>query len=198
MKKHAPATLRNRDAIADVLRRELPEAGTVLEVASGSGEHALYFAELFPFLSWKPSDPSKEALASIAAYREDYAGENLSPPLRLDASQPEHWDIGQFDAIFCANMVHISPWAVTEGLIKGAAQVLTEKAPLLLYGPYFEDGVEPAESNLGFDQSLRMRDSSWGIRQVLEIDTFAELYGLSRSARYEMPANNLTLVYRRN
>ncbi len=198
MKKHAPATLRNRDAIADVLKRELPEAGTVLEVASGSGEHALYFAELFPYLSWQPSDPSEEALASIAAYREDYAGENLSPPLRLDASQPAHWDIGQFDAIFCANMVHISPWAATEGLIKGAAQVLTNGAPLLLYGPYFEDGVEPAESNLGFDQSLRMRDPSWGIRQVAEIDALAELQGLSRSARYDMPANNLTLVYRRN
>ncbi len=198
MKKHAPATLRNRDAIADVLRRELPEAGIVLEVASGSGEHAVYFASLFPQLKWQPSDPDDEALASIAAYRADNASGNLLAPLRLDAGDPSAWPIDQADAILCCNMVHVSPWAVTEGLFRGAAKLLPSGAALLLYGPYFEEGVIPAESNLGFDQSLRMRDPEWGIRQREEVDALAESLGFACSSRYEMPANNLTLVYRRN
>jgi hypothetical protein len=198
VKKHAPATLRNRDAIADVLRRELPEAGTVLEVASGSGEHAVYFASLLPQLNWQPSDPSDEALASIASCRAEDGGDNLLAPLGLDAGDPSSWPIDQADAILCCNMVHISPWTVTEGLLQGAARLLPSGAPLLLYGPYFEEGVVPAESNLGFDQSLRMRDPEWGIRQREEVDALAESQGFECSARYEMPANNLTLVYRRN
>ncbi len=197
MKKHAPATLRNRDAIADVLARELPPSGTVLEIASGSGEHAVYFADRFAQLIWQPSDPAPDALASITAYRAEYAGENLGEPIALDASAPSEWPVDQVDAILCCNMVHISPWKATEGLFEGAARVMTQEGKMLLYGPYFEAEVVPAESNLAFDAGLRQRDPSWGIRQVSDIDALAENSGLVRRARYEMPANNLMLVYNR-
>jgi len=195
MKKHAPATLRNRDAIADVLRRELPATGIVLEVASGSGEHALYFAERFPGLVWHPTDPSAEALASIAAYREEYEGDNLREPNYLDASDTGNWPAIAVNVILCSNMVHISPWDATQGLFAGAAAILAKGGKLILYGPYFEPGVDPASSNLAFDQGLRERNSEWGIRTVTAVDGLAERHGLARSARYEMPANNLTLVY---
>lgn len=202
MKRHAPATLRNREAILGVLRLELPEWGTVLEVASGSGEHALYFAQNMRALSWQPSDPDPEALASIREYAQEYAiqseGVNLRSPVRLDASAPATWPIERADAILCSNMVHISPWAATQGLVEGAAQILSGKnAPLILYGPYFEQGVEAASSNRQFDEGLRARNRDWGIRRLEEMDELAAHHGFARSARYEMPANNLTLVYRR-
>ncbi|MDJ0976989.1 MAG: DUF938 domain-containing protein [Erythrobacter sp.] len=197
MKKHAPATLRNREAILEVLRKELPENGTVLEIAAGSGEHAVYFAGRLPALDWQPSDPDPEAIASIAAYREDYPGENLRAPLELDASAPD-WPVAQADAIVCCNMVHISPWEATEGLFAGAARILsTAGSPLVLYGPFFEQGIEAARSNLAFDAGLRDRNAQWGIRTVEAMDALAERQGLARSARRAMPANNLTLVYRR-
>lgn len=197
MKKHAPATLRNREAILAILRHELPEWGTVLEVASGSGEHAVYFAEHVPALAWQPSDPDPEAIASIAAYREEFDGVNLREPLVLDASSPPSWPIKRADAILCCNMVHISPWAATVGLFKGASQILDADAPLILYGPYFESGVEAAPSNIQFDLGLRARDDRWGIRELEDVDRIAQRNGFNRTARHEMPANNLTLVYRR-
>ncbi len=197
MKKHAPATLRNREAIADVLARELPAGGTVLEVASGSGEHAVYFAEAFPQLTWQPSDPSPEALESIAAYRSEYEGENLLVPIHLDASAPADWHAQHADAMLCINMIHISPWAATLGLFAGAARVLEEGAPLILYGPYFEVGLEPAPSNLAFDAGLRERNPDWGIREVAKIDKVAQDDGFLLANRYEMPANNLMLIYRK-
>lgn len=196
LRRHAPATLRNRDAIAAILDRELPRDGTVLEIASGSGEHAVFFAERFPNMVWQPSDPDAEALASIRAYRSDYIGDNLSDPVALDAACPDDWPIGSAQAIVCINMVHISPWEATEGLFAGAADRLDKGAALILYGPYFESDVDPAPSNLAFDESLRSRDASWGIRKVLQLDRLAAKCGLVRSARHEMPANNLTLVYR--
>jgi hypothetical protein len=196
MKQHAPATIRNREAIAAVLAEEMPERGTVLEIAAGTGEHAAYFASRFPALEWLPTDPSDEALASIAAYRADYPGTNLIEPAALDASLSS-WPAERADAIVCINMVHISPWEASVGLFAGGAQVLATGAPLILYGPYFEDDVEPAPSNLEFDRSLKNRDPHWGIRQVREIDKLAERSGFTRTARHEMPANNLTLVYRR-
>lgn len=200
MKKHAPATLRNREAILSVLREELPVAGAeknnVLEIASGSGEHAVFFAQNLPNLDWQPSDPAPDALESIAAYREDAGLPNLRAPAQIDASA-QNWPISNAAAIVCINMVHISPWAATQGLFEGAARVLSGKsAPLVLYGPYFEQGIDPAPSNLQFDDSLRARDPSWGIRHVEEMDSLAAHHGFGRAARHDMPANNLTLVYR--
>lgn len=198
MKRHAPATLRNREAILGVLRHELPEWGVVLEIASGSGEHAAYFAGELRGLSWQPSDPDPEAIASIHAYRQEYDGVNLRAPIALDAANTGGWPIDRADAIVCINMVHISPWAASEGLFEGAARILSGKdVPLLLYGPYFEQEVEPATSNLEFDRSLRARNPAWGIRDAEKMDSLAKAHGFARTARYAMPANNLALVYRR-
>lgn len=196
MKQHAPATLRNREPIAAVLAGELPETGRVLEVAAGTGEHAVFFAGRFPALEWLPSDPGEEALASIAAYREDYPDENLSAPVRLDAAARD-WPVERADALVCINMIHIAPWEAATGLFDGAARLLDQGTPLVLYGPFFEEGVEPAPSNLDFDLSLKARDPRWGIRDLAEIDRLAARSGFTRTARHEMPANNLTLVYRR-
>jgi hypothetical protein len=197
-KQHAPATLRNREPIAEVLAHELPASGTVLEIAAGTGEHAVYFAERFPALAWQPTDPSVEALASIAAYGAEYAGENLRAPLLLDAAAPESWRVAAADAIVCINMVHISPWEATLGLFRGAAQVLgSSGAPLILYGPYIEQGVETAPSNHEFDANLKARNPAWGLREAEALDALAASHGMGRSARYALPANNIMLVYRR-
>jgi hypothetical protein len=196
-KRHAPATERNREPIAEVLARELPQAGRVLEVASGTGEHAVFFAARFPGLAWQPSDPDTEALASIAAWRADYAGDNLSPPVLLDASAPDSWPVSEADAMVCINMVHISPWAATEGLFAGAAEVLSSSGgPIILYGPYLEDHVETAPSNLAFDASLKSRNPVWGLREVGAVDRLAAAHGYARSASYALPANNIMLTYR--
>ncbi|MBI1403591.1 MAG: DUF938 domain-containing protein [Porphyrobacter sp.] len=198
MKQHAPATLRNREPIAAVLARELPASGTVLEIAAGTGEHALFFAERFPALGWQPTDPSTEALASIAAYRADYPGENLAAPLLLDAADPDSWPVASADAIVCINMVHISPWEATLGLFAGAARVLSVGgAPLVLYGPYIEEGVDTAPSNRDFDASLKARNPHWGLRKAEALDALAAQHGMARSARHALPANNIVLVYRR-
>lgn len=191
-RKHAPATLRNRMAIADVLREVLPRSGVVLEIASGSGEHAAYFAGEFPALEWQPSDPDGAALTSIAAW---CAGiDNVRPPLDLDAAAPV-WPIARADAVLCINMLHISPWAATLGLMAGAARVLETDAPLLIYGPFLRAGVPTAPSNLAFDESLRARDPAWGIRLVDAVADAATGFTLDRTI--EMPANNLLLVFRR-
>lgn len=196
-KQHAPATLRNREPIAAVLARELPASGTVLEIAAGTGEHAVFFAGMFPALAWQPTDPSDEALASIAAYRAEYAGDNLAAPVLLDAAVPEGWPVAAADAIVCINMVHISPWQATQGLFRGAAQILgSSGGPLILYGPYIEQGVETAASNLEFDASLKARNPAWGLRDAEALDALAASHGMARSARYAMPANNIILVYR--
>ena len=195
-KRHAPATLRNREAIAKVLAKELPQSGRVLEVASGTGEHAVYFAQRNPALEWQPSDPDESALASIAAYRAEAALTNLQAPIRLDASATADWPQGAFDAIVCINMVHISPWAASIGLFKGASQAMGGKAPLILYGPYIEADIKTAPSNLEFDRSLKARNPAWGLRHISEMDRLAREHGFARSKRYAMPANNLALVYR--
>ncbi len=198
MKQHAPATERNRAPIAEVLARELPASGTVLEIAAGTGEHAVFFAGQFPDLQWQPTDPSPEALASIAAYRADYPGDNLASPLLLDAAAPEAWPVAQAAAILCINMVHISPWEATLGLFRGAAQVLRKSgAPLILYGPYIEQGVETAPSNLDFDASLKARNPLWGLRKAEALDALAATNGMRRTARRALPANNIMLVYRK-
>ena len=191
-RRHAPATLRNRMAIADVLRAGLPRSGTVLEIASGSGEHAAYFAGEFPALAWQPSDPDRAALTSIAAW---CAGiDNVLPPLDLDAAAPV-WPVSRADAVLCINMLHISPWAATLGLMAGAARVLDTGAPLLVYGPFLRDDVPTAPSNLAFDESLRERDPAWGIRSVGAVAEAATGFALDQTI--EMPANNVMLVFRR-
>ena len=197
MKRHAPATSRNGAAIAAVLREELPASGLVLEIASGTGEHAVRFARALPHLEWQPTDLDTEALGSIDAYATEAGLPNLLPARTLDATAAK-WPVERADAVVCINMVHISPWAASEGLFAGAARVLGEGAPLVLYGPFVEDGVETAPSNLAFNASLKARDPAWGLRDISALDTLAASHGLSRTARHEMPANNLTLVWRRD
>lgn len=193
----AAATERNREPIAAVLREILPVNGTVLEIASGTGEHSVFFAGHFPDMVWQPSDREDEALASIAAWRDAAGLANLRAPLRFDAAARK-WPATKADAILCINMVHISPWAATEGLMRGAARLLSAGAPLILYGPYRRDGVATAPSNLAFDASLKARDPSWGLRSVDAVTAEAERNGLSFDRLFEMPANNLILSFRRD
>ena len=196
MKRHAPATGRNSAPIADVLRRELPEEGLVLEIASGTGEHAVFFAREFPQITWQPTDREASELASIAAWTEDAGVGNIAEPVVLDASAHD-WPVIRADAIVCINMVHISPWEATEGLMRGAGRLLDSGAPLVLYGPYREAGVETAPSNEQFELWLKDRDPRFGLRNIEDVDALAARHGLARTARHEMPANNLTLVYRK-
>jgi hypothetical protein len=194
MKRFAPATQRNREPIREVLARELPAAGTVVELASGSGEHAIYMAEAFPHLTWQPTDVDPEALASIAAWRTEAALPNLREPLRVDVCE-DPWPVGEAAAITCINMVHISPWAATLGMFGGAARLLSPGALLYMYGPYRFAGTFTAPSNEAFDASLRSRNPSWGIRDVTELEAAASGFVLREVI--PMPANNHSLVFRR-
>lgn len=194
-KRHAPATLRNRDAILTVLHDALPSAGLVLEVASGSGEHAIHFAAAMPALDWQPSDPDPAALASIGAWRAEAGLPNLRAPILLDAAGD--WPIDRVDAILCINMVHISPWDATLGLLRGAGRALPPGGLLYLYGPYIRDDVETAPSNLAFDASLKARDPRWGLRRVEDVVAAAEAQGLRFDRLVEMAANNLSVIFRR-
>lgn len=195
-RRSAPAAGRNRGPITDVLRGILPDKGLVLEVASGTGEHALAFASAFPGLDWQPSDPDPDSIASIEAWRVAEGPANLRPALRLDASQP-HWPIDQADAVLCINMVHISPWTATQGLLAGAQRLLKSGSPLYLYGPYRRSGVETAASNEAFDRSLKARNAEWGLRTLEELVAEAQRCALVLDAVVQMPANNLSLVFRR-
>jgi SAM-dependent methyltransferase len=191
----APAVARNRDPILAVLRRVLPASGTVLEIASGSGEHAVYFAEGLPALTWQPTDRDADALRSIAAYRTAARLPNLLAPLELDASSP-HWPVARADAVVSINMIHISPWTAAEGLMAGAGRVLAPGGVLYLYGPFKENGRHTAPSNAAFDADLRARDPEWGVRDVAEVSDLAARHGLVFVERVAMPANNLSLVFR--
>ncbi|HYI39035.1 MAG TPA: DUF938 domain-containing protein [Allosphingosinicella sp.] len=195
MRRFAPATERNREPIAAVLREVLPERGILLEIAAGTGEHAVHFAGLFPQLRWQPTDPDPVALASIRAWRDDSGPRNLLEPLRLDAAA-DTWPVVSADAILCINMVHISPWASTEGLIRGAGRLLAAGGPLILYGPYRRAGVPTAPSNLAFDESLKARNREWGLRDLEAVEAEAARHGLGLERVVEMPANNLTVVFR--
>ena len=196
MRREAPAAARNREPIAEVLAEELPSAGLVLEVASGTGEHAMHFARRFPQLDWQPSDPDPAAIESIDAWREHAALENMLAPLELDATADD-WPIEAADAVVCINMAHISPVAASEGVLRHAARLLPPGAPLIFYGPFIEDGVETAASNLAFDASLKARDREWGLRAVDWLDERAQAHRFELTRRVAMPANNLTLVFRR-
>jgi hypothetical protein len=194
VKQSAPAAQRNREPIREVLARELPEAGTVLMLAEGSGEHAVHFARSFPALTWQPSDLDPGALASIAAWGDDSALPNLASPIRLDVTA-RRWPIERADAITCINMVHISPWEVTLAMFAGAARTLPVGALLYLYGPYRFDGAFTAPSNEAFDASLRARDPRWGVRDLRELEAAAE--GFVLRGVVAMPANNHSLIFRR-
>lgn len=196
MKRHAPATARNSAPIAQALGRELPASGLVLEVASGTGEHALFLSRQFPGLVWQPSDRDEATLESIRAWRAEADLPNLRDPVVLDASRWP-WGIGGADAILCINMVHIAPCAAAVGLFEGAGRILRPGSPLVLYGPYREPDVPTAPSNIRFEQWLKDQDDRFGLRDLREVDALALNNGLQRTARHEMPANNLMLVYRK-
>ncbi|WP_271085788.1 DUF938 domain-containing protein [Brevundimonas sp. NIBR11] len=192
----SPAVARNTAPILEVLRAHLPARARVLEIASGSGEHALAFARALRATTWTPSDPSPEARASIAAWRAEAGLPNLEPPLEIDASA-EAWPEVDVQVIFCANMTHISPWAATEGLLAGAARILPDPGGLLvLYGPYRESDVPLAPSNAAFDASLKARDPAWGLRELDAVTALAKIHRLHLTRRVEMPANNLMLLFR--
>lgn len=194
MKRSAPAAARNRQPIADVLRDWLPPSGLVLEVASGTGEHALAFAAAFPHLTWQPSDPDPEACASITAWREEQGTANLLPPVELDVRSPR-WPVERADALLAVNLVHISPPDASEGLLDGAARLLPPGAPLILYGPWRVRGEPLAPSNLAFDQALKARDPSFGLRELGAFADQARARGLRLAQRRPMPANNLMLRF---
>lgn len=193
----APAVARNREPILQVLKGLLPPQGRVLEIASGTGEHAVFFAAALPDISWRPSDRDAASLASIAAWREAASLSNLMAPLRVDASVPASWPTDPVDAVVCINMLHISPWAAAEGLFAGAAKVLAAKGLLFLYGPFIEPDRATASSNLAFDQDLRSRDPAWGVRGLDAVTALARRNGFGLAARVEMPANNLSVAFRR-
>lgn len=195
-RRFAPATARNRDPILDVLGPLLPESGLVLEVASGTGEHVVHFAQARPGLVWQPTDPSPEARESIAAWAEAEGLPNVRAPLALDAAA-EDWPVGDFDAAVCINMLHISPWAATQGLMKGAGKRLTPGGLLYIYGPFRRADTPTAPSNAAFDADLKGRDARWGLRMLEDVRAEAEANGLGFEGFVEMPANNLSLIFRK-
>ncbi|WP_449256162.1 DUF938 domain-containing protein [Bosea sp. (in: a-proteobacteria)] len=195
-KLHAPSAQRNRDAILAVLREALPAQGLVLEIASGSGEHALHFAQALPSLTFQPSDPSPEARASIAAWIAESGLGNIRPPLDLDAGGAA-WPALTPAAILCINMIHIAPWSAAEGLFAKAGAVLASGAPLYLYGPFRRPGRPLEPGNAAFDESLRGRDPEWGLRDLGAVTALAQASGFFAPEVVEMPANNLSLIFRK-
>ena len=197
-RRSSAAAERNRDPILAQLRRWLPPAGRMLEIAAGTGQHAVHFAAALPGWQWQPTDPSTDALASIAAWRAEAGLANLRPPLALDVLAPE-WPLPcRFDAIFCANMIHIAPWAACTALMHGASRHLGAHGRLILYGPYLIDGFETAPGNVAFDADLRARNPAWGIRRLEEVAAAAAAAGLALRDRAAMPANNFMLLFGRD
>lgn len=195
-RRYAAATQRNREPILEVLSRVLPPGARVLEIASGTGEHVVFFAAALPQTHWQPTDLGDECLDSIAAWRDSVAAANVAPPVRLDVTA-EAWPIGTFDAIFSANLVHIAPWQACRGLMRGAGRHLQRGGVLVLYGPFRIGGEHTAPSNEAFDADLRMRDPAWGVRDLEAVVAEAEANGLLFEQRVAMPANNQTLVFRK-
>lgn len=199
-RQYSPSTARNREPILLVLRRILPENARVLEIASGTGEHAVFVARAMPAVTWRPSDPDETARASIAAWIEAEGAANVLPPTAIDVRERD-WGVeseAPFDAVVAINMIHISPWEATLGLLAGASRVLRSGGVLYTYGPYMRGGRHTAPTNAAFDESLRARDSSWGIRDVGDVERAAAAQGLVLREIVEMPANNLSLVFVRN
>jgi hypothetical protein len=196
MRREAPAVARNRDPILEVLHRHLPRQGLVLEFASGTGEHVVHFASALPALSFQPSDPNESARASIDDWVKTRGLANVRPALALDASAGK-WPVEGVGAILCINMIHISPWAATVGLIEGAGDKLPSGGVLYLYGPYRRAGVATAPSNEAFDADLKSRNADWGLRQLEELEVLAARQGFAAPTIVEMPANNLSVVFRK-
>ncbi len=196
MKREAPAAARNRQPILDVLRTCLPATGLVLEVASGTGEHAVHFAQALPALVFQPTDPGVEQRASIDDWTQTLGLPNVRPALALDASA-EPWPVDRADAVICINMIHIAPWSAAVGLMRGAARLLAPGSVLFLYGPYHRDGRPTSPGNEAFDQSLRQQNAAWGIRDLEDVTALGEREGFAVDRAVDMPANNLSVVFRR-
>jgi hypothetical protein len=195
-RRTSPAAQRNLGAIAAVLAEVLPARGLVLEIASGSGEHAVGLAAAFPGVTWQPSDADPVALASIDAWAAEDGPGNVRPALELDATQWP-WPVREADAIVCINMIHIAPWAACLGLMRGAAALLAVGSPLYIYGAMKVGGEFTAPSNADFDASLRARDPAWGVRDLEAVAAAGSEHGLELEKTVAMPANNFSLVFRR-
>ena len=193
---HSPAADRNKEPILAQLKSILGECGTALEIASGTGQHTVWFAAALPGWTWQPTDFDPEALPGIAERIAQAGVGNVLPPLRLDVREPQWPFTRKFDAVFCANMLHIAPWEACAGLMAGAARHLAPGGMLITYGPYFEKDVPTAPSNFAFDESLRARNPSWGIRQLDDVVAEAGRNGIALAQRHAMPANNLLLVFK--
>lgn len=191
----APAADRNKEAIFSVLRQVLPPCGLVLEIASGTGQHVTFLAEKLPALTWQPSDPDPAMRVSIEAWRAETGAPNVLSPLAFDARDAS-WPIGTGDAVLCINMIHIAPWEATLGLMRGAARLLGHGGVLVLYGPYRRFGRHTAASNEAFDAQLRSTNPAWGVRDLEAVAETAAGNGLVFDQAVEMPANNLTVVFR--
>jgi hypothetical protein len=191
-----PATGRNREALLEVLRGVLPQRGTLLEISAGSGQHAAFLAPQFPDIDWHPTDFDAGVLKSIDAWAADSGAANLRPAKRLDVTAWP-WPLQAADVVLNVNMIHIAPWACTLALMQGAGNVLPAGGHLIMYGPYLIDGVHTAPSNRRFDDSLRARDPSWGVRDLTEVALVADGEGLELVRRVPMPANNFTVIYKR-
>ncbi len=192
----SPAAARNAPPIAELLKRVLPSSGLVLEIASGSGEHAAYFARALPALLWQPSDPDEAARRSIVAHARTAGLANLRSPLAIDATRAP-WPAARADAVIAINMIHIAPWDATIGLMAGADATLPDGGVLYLYGPFRENGAHTAPSNAAFDDSLRARNASWGVRDIEAVAAAGRAHGLHLVERVAMPANNLSLIFHR-
>ncbi|HEY4060106.1 MAG TPA: DUF938 domain-containing protein [Kofleriaceae bacterium] len=196
MKRFSPSTGRNAEPIREVLARVLPATGTVLEIASGTGQHVVGFARAFPALTWQPSDPEAASRDSITAWRAEAQLPNLAAPIDLDVLG--EWPALLFDALVCINMIHISPWTATQALFTHAGERLAPGGLLFTYGPYRFHGVYAAESNAGFNESLKARDASWGVRDVDDLTALAKANRLELVETVAMPANNHSLIFRRS
>jgi SAM-dependent methyltransferase len=191
----SPAAERNKQPILDALVRILGSEGIALEIAAGTGQHAAWFAAALPGWTWQPTEADARMLPALARRVEAAALANLRAPLRLDVTAPI-WPLeDRFDAIFCANMLHIAPWSACAGLMQGAARQLRPGGLLVTYGPYLEDDVPTAPGNLAFDEDLRARNAAWGLRRLGDVAAEAQRAGLALSERHAMPANNLLLVF---
>ena len=195
-RQHSESCERNRGPIADVLARFLPASGLVLEIGTGTGQHSATFAPRFPALDWQPSDPDPELRASIAAWRDAAGAPNLLRPVDLDVTR-EPWPVRRAATVFSANMIHIAPWACCLGLMAGAGRVLAATGMLFLYGPFLVAERPTAASNVRFDASLKARDPAWGLRDLADVAAAAADQGLDLAETVAMPANNLTVVFRR-
>ena len=196
-RRHAPATKRNRDAILDVLRTLVTGPATILEIASGTGEHACWFAEHLPKVTWIPSDADEEMRASVAAWARQGKHRNIALPPRVIDTRTRRWNVEPVDGVYCANMIHISPWSACEGLIRGAGSCVKPGGFLMLYGPYRIEGEHTAESNAAFDETLRAQNREWGVRDLEDVTALAEAAGFEAEDPVPMPANNFCVIFRK-